>query len=152
MNCSRCSRRMLDGKPGSAHQADGRHRSATPRQLNPGIPRDLETIVLKAMAREPQRRYASPRELARDLQAFLEDRPIQARRETWVGRAWRWCRRNPAVAALHRECDPGDHACWGSRHAVGYVNTKRALEAEELRRKEAEEARADALKAKNEAV
>src|SRR5262249_5413328 len=71
-----------------------------PRELNPDIPLDLETIVLKAMAREPAVRYASAHELAQDLQAFLEDRPIKARRSTVVSRVWRWCRRNPAVASL----------------------------------------------------
>ncbi|MBM3980329.1 MAG: serine/threonine protein kinase [Planctomycetes bacterium] len=71
-----------------------------PRARNPGIPRDLETIVLKAMAREPAARYATTRDLADDLQAFLDDRPIKARRSTLVSRGWRWCRRNPAVASL----------------------------------------------------
>ena len=56
-----------------------------PRKLNPAIPRDLETIVLKAMAREPRDRYPTAGELARDLECFLEDRPIQARR-TSAGR------------------------------------------------------------------
>lgn len=71
-----------------------------PRALNPNIPRDLETIVLKAMAREPSSRYASARDLARDLEAFLDDRPIEARRTTTLARVWRTCRRNPAVASL----------------------------------------------------
>ena len=51
-----------------------------PRKLNPAVPRDLETIVLKAIAREPADRYPSAGELAHDIQCFLEDRPIQARR------------------------------------------------------------------------
>src|SRR5262249_42978210 len=71
-----------------------------PRQLNPNIPRDLETIVLKAMARDPAHRYADARELAHDLQAFLEDRPITARRLSVISRVWRSCRRNPTVASL----------------------------------------------------
>ncbi len=54
----------------------------------------------KAIEKEPNRRYQSAQELADDLQRFLENQPIQARRITLVGRAWRWCRRNPAVAAL----------------------------------------------------
>jgi serine/threonine protein kinase len=73
---------------------------AAPRQLNPDVPRDLETIVLKAMAREPAARYPSARAMAEDLEAFLDDRPIKARRTAAVARAWRWCRRNPAVAVL----------------------------------------------------
>jgi serine/threonine protein kinase len=71
-----------------------------PRQINPDVPRDLETIVLKAMAREQSARYATARELAEDLEAFLEDRPIKARRTSSAARGWRWCRRNKAVAAL----------------------------------------------------
>jgi serine/threonine protein kinase/tetratricopeptide (TPR) repeat protein len=117
-----------------------------PRQLNPAIPRDLETIVMKAMAREPHRRYVSPRELASDLQAFLEDRPIQARRESWLGRGWRWCRRNPTTAILSANVVAA-LVLAGVVGWVGYANTKRALDAEEVRRKEAEDARAEVLKA-----
>lgn len=71
-----------------------------PRTLDPQIPRDLETIVLKAIAKDPRHRYASPAEMAEDLRRFLADRPILARRTTWVEHGWRWCRRNPAVASL----------------------------------------------------
>jgi tetratricopeptide (TPR) repeat protein len=71
-----------------------------PRRIVPGVPRDLETIVLKAIAEEPERRYANSAELAEDLERFLEDRPILARRATPVEHFWRWCRRNPAVASL----------------------------------------------------
>ncbi len=71
-----------------------------PRRLMPGVPQDLETIVLKAMAEEPERRYANGAEMVEDLERFLEDRPILARRATRLEHLWRWCRRNPAVAAL----------------------------------------------------
>jgi serine/threonine protein kinase/WD40 repeat protein len=71
-----------------------------PRRLDPHIPRDLETVVLKATAKEPGRRYASAGELAEDLRRFLDDRPVRARRSGPAARAWRWCRRNPAVAVL----------------------------------------------------
>jgi serine/threonine protein kinase len=71
-----------------------------PRRINPAVPRDLETIVLTALAREPGRRYTTAGELAADLRAFLDDRPIRARRESIAARAARWCRRNPAVSAL----------------------------------------------------
>jgi WD40 repeat protein/serine/threonine protein kinase len=70
------------------------------RRVNPAVPRDLETIVHKAMAREPERRYATARALAEDLQRFIEDRPIRARRSSARERLWRWCRRNPVVAGL----------------------------------------------------
>jgi len=71
-----------------------------PRQLRPDMPRDLETIILKSIAREPDARYASAAALATDLRRFLEDRPILARRATIPERVWRWSRRNPALAAL----------------------------------------------------
>jgi serine/threonine protein kinase len=72
----------------------------SPRQLAPLLPRDLETIVLKAMAREPAVRYATAAALAEDLHCFLENRPIQARRTSPLERLRRWCRRNPGMAAL----------------------------------------------------
>ncbi|MCI0456517.1 MAG: protein kinase [Gemmataceae bacterium] len=71
-----------------------------PRQLNPAIPRDLETIVLKAIAKEPAHRYPTAAALAEDLKRFVEDRPIWARRISSAERLWRWCRRNPIVAGL----------------------------------------------------
>jgi serine/threonine protein kinase/WD40 repeat protein len=67
---------------------------------NPEIPRDLETIVHKAIDREPARRYQAAGELAADLQRFLRDEPIEARRISLRERGWRWCRRNPAIASL----------------------------------------------------
>jgi serine/threonine protein kinase/WD40 repeat protein len=71
-----------------------------PRNIEPGLPRDLETIVLKAIDREPSRRYQTADELTADLRSFLEDRPIRARRAGRLERSWRWCRRNRAVAIL----------------------------------------------------
>lgn len=81
------------------------HRKTTgspvsPRAVNPAIPRDLETIVLKACAADPAHRYPTAGALAADLERFLDDRPIQARRATPAERLWRWSRRNPAIAAL----------------------------------------------------
>ena len=70
------------------------------RTVEPGIPRDLETIVLKAMARYPADRYVSARALAEDLERFLQDRTILARRSSASERLWRWCKRNPMVAGL----------------------------------------------------
>ena len=71
-----------------------------PRSLNRTIPHDLETIVLKAIAREPDRRYPSAGDLAEDLERFLDDRPIRARRASLLEHGWRWCRRNPALASV----------------------------------------------------
>jgi tetratricopeptide (TPR) repeat protein len=73
---------------------------AAPRHFDPAVPRDLETVVLKAMARDPARRYQSAGELADDLRRFLDGKPVRARRVSPAGRFWRWCRRNPAVASL----------------------------------------------------
>jgi serine/threonine protein kinase/WD40 repeat protein/tetratricopeptide (TPR) repeat protein len=70
------------------------------RRVVPMLPRDLETIVQKAMAREPAARYPTAEGLAEDLRRFLENRPILARRTPWHERTRRWCRRNPAVATL----------------------------------------------------
>src|SRR5262249_5066918 len=71
-----------------------------PRRVDDRAPRDLETIDLKAMAKEPSRRYATARELAADLRRWLDGAPIAARPEGPGERAWRWARRNPAVASL----------------------------------------------------
>ncbi len=80
------------------------HRSSDrlirPRSINPDIPADLETIVLKTITADPHHRYVSAEALAEDLQRFLDDRPILARRATPAERVWRWSRRNPALAAL----------------------------------------------------
>jgi serine/threonine protein kinase/WD40 repeat protein len=69
-----------------------------PRKLDPRIPRDLETIVLKAIAKEPRDRYPSAAALGEDLRRFLEDRPVRARPSTLFERFWRWRRRNPLLA------------------------------------------------------
>src|SRR5262249_3708506 len=68
------------------------------RKANPAVPPDLETIVLKAAARDPAQRYQTAAALAEDLRRFLDDRPILARRISPAGLAWRWCRRNPVTA------------------------------------------------------
>jgi eukaryotic-like serine/threonine-protein kinase len=71
-----------------------------PRRLNGRIPRDLETICLTCLEKAPKRRYESAEALAGDLRRWLEGRPIKARRASPMGRAWRLCRRHPAVAGL----------------------------------------------------
>jgi WD40 repeat protein len=70
-----------------------------PRRLNDRIPRDLETVCLKAMAKEPARRYASAGDLADDLGRWLKGEPIQAQPIGPLEKLGRWCRRNPALAA-----------------------------------------------------
>jgi serine/threonine protein kinase/WD40 repeat protein len=71
-----------------------------PRKFNPSVPRDLETVVLKAIARDPAHRYQTPAEMAADLKRFVEDRPVRARRVSNAERLWRWCHRNPLPASL----------------------------------------------------
>ncbi|HEV3340145.1 MAG TPA: serine/threonine-protein kinase [Pirellulales bacterium] len=78
-----------------------RHSEATsPRSLDARIPRDLETIVTKAIDKDPKRRYQSADEMGEDLQRFVNDEPIKARRIGSTERFGRWCRRNPVVASL----------------------------------------------------
>jgi serine/threonine protein kinase/formylglycine-generating enzyme required for sulfatase activity len=71
-----------------------------PRKLNKRVPRDLETVVLKAIARDPAHRYQTPAAMAEDLKRFVEDRPVRARRVGEAEKLWRWCRRNPLPASL----------------------------------------------------
>ena len=71
-----------------------------PRRIERNIPRDLETIILKAIEREPHRRYKTAQQMAEDLRLFLMDHPITARRISPFERAARTCRRNPLVSSL----------------------------------------------------
>jgi WD40 repeat protein/serine/threonine protein kinase len=71
-----------------------------PRQVSPDVPRDLETIVLKALEREPDHRYQKATDLAEDLKRFVNGEPIRARRVSAWRRTVLWARRRPAVAAL----------------------------------------------------
>jgi serine/threonine protein kinase len=78
-------RRILDKEP------------VHPRRFNPRIPRDLETIILKAMDKEPSARYRSAQALADDLKRFLDDQPIRARRPSLVDQTLKWSRRHRSV-------------------------------------------------------
>ncbi|MFN0057579.1 MAG: protein kinase domain-containing protein [Planctomycetota bacterium] len=100
-----------------------------PSKLAPHLPRDLETVLLKAIARAPAQRYQDAGALARDLDRFLEDRPVNARRMTIAERAIRWCRRNRALAAASSVaiCALIGAAAIGW---VGYAETQRALAGE----------------------
>jgi WD40 repeat protein/tRNA A-37 threonylcarbamoyl transferase component Bud32 len=71
-----------------------------PRRLQPGVPRDLDTICLKSLEKDPAKRYASAAALAEDLRRYRSGQPILARRVGVPGHVWRWCRRNPMPAGL----------------------------------------------------
>jgi serine/threonine protein kinase len=71
----------------------------TPRQQDPAIPVELETILLKALAKSPSERYGTALELADDLHRFMEDKPVLARRPSLFERVRKWCRRHPSTVA-----------------------------------------------------
>jgi len=71
-----------------------------PRQINPAVPRDLETIALKCLRKEPRDRYQSANEFAEDLRRFRANEPILARPIGPIGKSWKWVQRNPVAATL----------------------------------------------------
>ncbi|MEQ1751624.1 MAG: serine/threonine-protein kinase [Prosthecobacter sp.] len=72
----------------------------SPRRLNPGVPRDLETICLKCLHKQAEGRYITATAVAEDLGRFLDGRPILARPLGAFGKVWRWTRRHPGIAAM----------------------------------------------------
>jgi eukaryotic-like serine/threonine-protein kinase len=102
-----------------------------------GIPRDLETIVLKAISFDAAARYQSAEAMAEDLRSFLEDCPIRARRASAAKRLGRWCRRNKALASLSGTTLLLLVLVAGIA-SVGYLRTRRALQGEALQRAKAE--------------
>lgn len=90
----------LDSSTGSLYENVSKARFLRPRAVRHEVPRDLEMIIMKACAADPEERYQSAQELEDDLRRFLEDRPILARREPLPTKLRRIARRNPAVAAL----------------------------------------------------
>jgi tetratricopeptide (TPR) repeat protein len=117
---------FADGDRGGLVRKIEQGNPTPPGQVRPGIPHDLETVVLKAIQHDPRHRYQTAAELAEDLQRYLEDRPIRARRATASEQLWRWCRRNRAVAGLAAVAMLAVLVAavvgW-----TGYVSTRRAL-------------------------
>lgn len=72
----------------------------SPRRLNSNVPRDLETITLRALEKQPAKRYQTAKELAEELERYRSGKPIHSRPIGRLSRAWRWCQRNPAAALL----------------------------------------------------
>jgi serine/threonine protein kinase len=113
-----------------------------PRSVDRAIPVDLETIVLKALAKSPHDRYASAGEMAADLRRFLDERPILARRPTWWERVRKWMRRHPAAVVTAvvflvfstSGLSVSTALIWRARE-----QTREALHAERLRASEAEQ-------------
>ena len=143
-----------------------------PRKINDSIPRDLETVCLKAMGKETGERYQTAGELADELRRFLNNEPIQARPAGALERSWRWCRRNPvtsglmaAIAVLLIGSSVGGHwlayrermaannerAANVAAQAAELRATEKAAEAEK-RRTEAERARAEEARAREAAI
>ena len=86
-----------------------------PRLLNPKIDRDLSTICLKCLEKDPKRRYSSALALAEDLERWLKHEPIQARRTGVFTRGRKWVRRNPTSALLGSVSDRSGSSCWLDR-------------------------------------
>jgi WD40 repeat protein/serine/threonine protein kinase len=110
-----------------------------PRRLNDKIPRDLETICLKAMAKEPTRRYATARALADDLRRFLQGEPILARPISTWERGLNWVKRRPAIAGLLLASSVAALALVALVVGLAYnARLQKAFTAEEEQRKRAE--------------
>ena len=103
-----------------------------PSRLNPRVPRDLEVICLKALEKDPRRRYASAQELADDLTRYLVGEPIKVRRTPRIERALKWANRHPSAATLWAVGITGFITLLFI--GLGYWNNKRTLERSALRR------------------
>ncbi|MCA9061583.1 MAG: serine/threonine protein kinase [Planctomycetaceae bacterium] len=137
-----CLKPMFDGPDRQAllNQILNSEPSA-PRQIDPRIPVELETIVLKAIAKAPAERYASAGDFAEDLRRFLAERPVLARRPTLVDRIRKWMRRHPTVVgSVLVTLTIGVIGLTAAVAAISHQKslTSAALEREKLRAEEAE--------------
>jgi tetratricopeptide (TPR) repeat protein len=107
---------------------------AAPRKLNKAVPAELETIVLKALEKDPSERYATAQELADDLRRFLDDKPIQARRPSVLQRVRKWSRRHKplvrsmaALVLITAIAAGGLWTWWAQKQAVAEGEARAAL-------------------------
>ncbi len=128
---------FADRDAGSVMAAIRDEGPAPPRRLTPGLPRDLETVILKAVARDPKDRYATAADFAEDLARFLGDLPVLARRANPAERVWRWCRRNRALATALAAAVVALLSAAAAGWAA-YLAASEAQRQEERRREEAE--------------
>jgi eukaryotic-like serine/threonine-protein kinase len=119
-----------------------------PSRLVPKLPRDIETICLKCLEKDQEKRYETAQALAEDLKRFKADEPITARPINSTERAWRWCRRNRLVAALASGIALA--GVLGTTGATYYF--LRALRGERLASEKATEAQANAVTAKEQSA
>ncbi len=117
-----------------------REEPPSPRMLNSSVPRDLETICLKCMEKDPAKRYQTAADLAADLKYWLDGRPIVARPVGTAERFWRWFGRNPRIAGLTATA-AGLTVLVAVVTTIAYVRTSRALYHEAEQRAEAERQR-----------
>ena len=113
----------------------------SPRKLNSAIPRDLATICLKCLEKDPHQRYLSALDLAGELSCFLHHRPIRARPIAATARAWRWCRRNATLAGLAATVLLTLVAATAISGSFALTSNQRALEAQSQKRRADEKAR-----------
>lgn len=150
--------RMLTGRPpfqGATPMDTLRqvldHEVTPPAKLNPQVDRDLDTICLKCLQKQPAQRYATADELLKDLQLYLEGRPIHARPVSRAEHTWRWCRRNPLPAAMigtaFASLLTAVVALW-----VGYTTATEALEESDISHAMARQTVKDLLTEVNETV
>jgi serine/threonine protein kinase/tetratricopeptide (TPR) repeat protein len=111
-----------------------------PSRLQPKVPADIETICLKCLQKEPGKRYRDADALARDLHHFLNGEPIEARPVGNVERLWRWCKRNPRIAAMTATIF-GLLVAGVTGSTIAAVTIARERNQKELERQAAEEAR-----------